>query len=113
MELTGRVIDVLPTEKGTSAAGKEWQKLTFAIEVQDNYPYTVAFEVFGDEKVNAFNNKIGDEVKVAFNLKSNEWKGKYFTSASAWKIETINSGNVEQKEPDTFDGDDDKNNLPF
>ena len=31
-------------------------------------------------------NKVGDDVKVQFNVKTNEWKGKYFTTLSAWKV---------------------------
>ena len=52
--VTGKIIEILPTEKGTSKAGKDWQKLTFAIDTNEQYNNIIAFEVFGDEKVENF-----------------------------------------------------------
>ena len=89
---SGKIIEILPTEKGTSKAGKDWHKLTFAIDTGEQYNNIIAFEVFGAEKVDNFikYNKIGRTVEVEFNLSSNKWKDKYFTSASAWKISKAN-----------------------
>ena len=89
---TGKIIEILPTESGTSKQGKDWKKLTFAIDTGEQYNNIVAFEVFGDEKVDNFvkYNKVGKTVDVEFNLSSNKWKDKYFTSASAWKITNAN-----------------------
>lgn len=91
-KVTGKIIEILPTEKGTSKAGKDWQKLTFAIDTNEQYNNIIAFELFGDEKVENFlkYNKIGRTVEVEYNLSSNKWKDKYFTSASAWKISKAN-----------------------
>ena len=91
-KVTGKIVEILETQKGTSNAGKEWQKLTFAIDTGEQYNNILAFEVFGDEKVENFNkyNKVGRNVEVEFNLSSNKWKDKYFTSASAWKISKAN-----------------------
>jgi hypothetical protein len=88
MEVTGKITKVLDTQKGTSKEGKEWQKLTFILETTEQYNNVYAFEVFGGEKVENFTkyNKVGSEVKVDFNVSTNEWKGKYFTSLQAWKI---------------------------
>ena len=89
---TGEIIEILPTESGTSKTGKDWKKLTFAIDTKEQYNNIVAFEVFGDDKVENFlkYNKVGKTVDVEFNLSSNKWKDKYFTSASAWKITNAN-----------------------
>ena len=51
--------------------------------------------------------KEGDQVKVVFNVQTNEWKDKYFTSLSAWRIEKI-SGETTATETEE-EGDD----LPF
>jgi len=89
---TGKIVEILPTESGTSKAGKDWKKLTFAIDTNEEYNNIIAFEVFGEEKVDNFlkYNKIGKTVDVEFNLSSNKWKDRYFTSASAWKISNAN-----------------------
>jgi len=89
---TGEIIEILPTETGTSKAGKDWKKLTFAIDTKEQYNNIIAFELFGDEKVDNFlkYNSVGKTVDVEFNLSSNKWKDKYFTSASAWKVTKAN-----------------------
>jgi hypothetical protein len=122
---TGEIIEILPTESGTSKAGKDWKKLTFAIDTKEQYNNIIAFEVFGDEKVDNFlkYNKIGKTVDVEFNLSSNKWKDKYFTSASAWKITNANDTQtaLEQGkaiidaafEPAGDLNTEDQNDLPF
>jgi hypothetical protein len=119
---TGEIVDILPTEKGTSKAGKDWKKLTFAIDTKEQFNNIVAFEVFGDEKVENFlkYNKIGKTVSVEFNISSNKWKDRYFTSASAWKISKAESAiesatNVIDSvfEPAGDLNTDEKGDLPF
>lgn len=89
LEVTGKIIKILPIQKGTSKEGKEWQKQIFLVDNNAEYNSLFAFEVFGVEKVEKFNqyNKENDMVKVLFNVNTNEWQGKYFTSLSAWRVE--------------------------
>lgn len=88
MKVQGKITKINETTSGTSAAGKEWQKLSFLLETTEEYNNLYCFEVFGDEKVEQFTkfNRVGQNVDVDFNVKTNEWKGKYFTSLGAWKI---------------------------
>ena len=92
LEITGSIKTILPVEGGTSKAGKEWKKQNFIIANNEGYQgqeQVFCFEVFGDEAVENLTkfNKEGDEVKVCFNIKCNEWNGKYFTSLSSWRVE--------------------------
>ena len=124
-KVTGEIIDILPTESGTSKAGKEWKKLTFAIDTNEQYNNILAFEVFGDEKVENFlkYNKLGKTVDVEFNVSSNKWKDRYFTTASAWKITKANDTETALKqaaemvdtvfEPAGDLSNDDNDGLPF
>lgn len=86
MKVTGKITKVLDTQKGTSAAGKDWQKLSFILETTEEYNNLYCFDVFGDEKVEQFlkYNKVGQEVDVNFNVQTNEYKGKYYTSLQSW-----------------------------
>ena len=124
MKVTGKIVEILQVEKGISKANKSWQKLTFAIDTGEQYNNIVAFEVFGDEKVENFikYNKVGKTVDVEFNLSSNKWKDKYFTSASAWKITNSNdtetaiaqaTAMVDQVFEPAGDLNEDSNPLPF
>ena len=94
MKVTGKITKVLDTQKGTSAAGKEWQKLSFILETTEDYNNLYCFDVFGDEKVEQFlkYNKVGQEVDVSFNVQTNEYKGKYYTSLQSWKIFKAEAG---------------------
>ena len=106
MKVTGKIKKVLDTQKGTSAAGKDWQKLSFILETTEDYNNLYCFEVFGDEKVEQFLkfNKVGQEVDVSFNVQTNEYKGKYYTSLQSWKIFKAEAGEatpeVAQEEAD-------------
>jgi hypothetical protein len=88
MKITGTITKILPIEKGTSKEGKEWQKINFLVETTEQYNNLYCFEIFGVEKVENFTkyNKVGQSVDVEFNVSTNEWKGKYYTSLQAWKV---------------------------
>lgn len=85
MELTGKIIAQLPLESGTTKAGNAWQKKTFVIETEGQYPKKVAFTLFG-EKVNQHATPVGDTVTVHFDLASREYNGRWYTEASCWNV---------------------------
>jgi hypothetical protein len=85
----GKISKVLDKVSGTSkSSGKDWVKQEFVLKTDDQYNNLYAFTLFGDEKVENFGkyNKVGDTVKVSFNVNTNEYNGKYFTSLNAWSI---------------------------
>ena len=88
MKATAKITKVMEATSGTSATGKEWKKLSFLAETTEEYNNLYCFEVFGEEKVDNFLkfNKVGQLVDIDFNVKTNEWKDRYFTSLQAWKI---------------------------
>jgi len=107
-----KITKVLDTQSGTSKAGKEWKKLTFIGETDEQYNNLYAFELFGAEKVDNFEkfNKVGDSVDVDFNVVTREWEGKYFTSLSAWKVFT-SKGEAQESVPASQEDSSDQ--LPF
>lgn len=102
LSITGKIKKFLPIESGVAkASGKEWKKQNFIISNNEGYEgkeQIFCFEVFGEEKVENLTKyqKEGDEIKVQFNIGTNEWKDKYFTSLSAWRIEKLDT--VTEKE---------------
>tara|TARA_R110001583_G_scaffold114132_3_gene264597 strand:- start:3180 stop:3542 length:363 start_codon:yes stop_codon:yes gene_type:complete len=106
LSIIGSIKKILPIEKGTAkASGKEWQKQSFIVANNEGYEgkeKIYCFEVFGQEKVENLTKyqKEGDNVKVSFNITTNEWKDKYFTSLSAWRIEkNANEGTPSKPQP--------------
>jgi len=104
LQISGVISKVLPLEQGTTKAGSEWQKQSFIVANKDGYEgkeQLFCFEVFGEEKVQNFNkhNKEGDAVTVDFNISTNEWQGKYFTSLQSWKVSKTSANDVTVNEP--------------
>lgn len=88
LQVTGTITKILEVEKGTSKAGKEWQKINFVIDTKAEFNPEVCFQIFGEEKVENFTkyNKVGNEVDVSFNVSSREFNGKYYHNLDAWKV---------------------------
>ncbi len=89
MEIKGKITKILDPVTGEKKDGSgSWVKQNFLVETEEKYNNLFCFEVFGDEKVQNFQkyNKVGQEVNVEFNVSTNEFKGNYYTSLSAWKI---------------------------
>ncbi len=86
MEITGRIIQKLDLQKGTSAKG-EWKKQEFIVETNDKFPKKVCISGWA-EKVDDLNRyNINDMVKVSVNVESREYNGKWYTDVRFWKIE--------------------------
>ena len=109
------------TVKGTITAITEVEvlasgaaKLSYRIDTGDQYNNLWEFEIYKgvDHVEHAHNfakyNKVGDAVKVSFNVSTNEWQGKYFTSLDAWKV--FKADNSKQKEEVAVEEEGD---LPF
>ena len=109
LAITGKIKKFLEVESGVSAAGKEWSKQNYIVANNDGYEgaeQIFCFEVFGEEKVEQLTkfNKVGDNVKVSFNIGTNEWKDKYFTSLKSWRVEKVDAveGASTEEEPDSL-----------
>ena len=86
MEITGKIIVALPEVGGTSAKGNVWKKREYVLETQETYPKKVAFNFFGD-RVDQFPLKVGDVVKLSFDIDSREFNGRLYVDIRAWKAE--------------------------
>ena len=117
MEIQGKITKILDVEKGQKKDGGEWQKINFLVETEEEYNNLYCFEIFSVEKVANFQkyNNVGATVKVSFNVKTNEWQGRYFTSLQAWRVETIAQENPPQaaQVEALQSASDETNNLPF
>ena len=92
MEIIGKIIQILPEQKGKSAKG-EWQKQDFVLETQDQYPKKVCISIWNKKiDINNFENKV---VKCFINIESREFNDRWFTNITGWKIELIDKLNKE------------------
>ena len=88
MDISGKIIQVLPEHGGVSkTSGKEWKLQAYVLETQEQYPRKVHFEVFGEDRIKANPCQLDDIVTVSFDIESREFNGRWYTSIRAWKIQ--------------------------
>ena len=92
-KVKGTLSVILPVEEGTSKAGAAWKKVGFLVKNNDGYEgkeQIYAFGIFRADKVDKFlkYNEEDTEVEVSFNINTNEWNGKYYTSLDAWRVDS-------------------------
>lgn len=90
MEITGKIIAVLPERGGISQrTGSEWKVQEYVLETQEQYPRKMCFDVFGADKIAQFAIKIGDHLTVSFDIDAREYQGRWYNSIRAWKVERV------------------------
>lgn len=78
-------------EVQTFASG--FTKREFVVEVEDgNYPQSIKFECLKDKTSLTDSLSVGDPVKVNFDIRGNEYNGKYYVNLNAWRIEKSGGG---------------------
>jgi hypothetical protein len=94
MEITGKVIAVLPVRSGTAkATGNEWRVQEYVIEtIGEQYPRKMCFEVFGADKIEQFHIQMGEDLTVSFDIDARQWQDRWFNSIRAWKVERVAAG---------------------
>ncbi len=112
--ITGKIKSFLEVQKGIGkTSGNPWASQEFVVANNDGYEgkeQVFCFKVFGEDKVEQLTkfNKVDDDVKVFFNISTNEYNGKYYTSLNSWRVEKIDSGAVESES-----SNDEPDDLPF
>lgn len=83
MDLNGKIKLIYDTQEFASG----FKKREFVVTTQEQYPQDVKFEAI-KEKVDLLDTyKPGDEVNVHFNIRGNEYQGKYYVNLQAWRLE--------------------------
>lgn len=98
MELTGRIIVALPERSGVSARGP-WKSQSFVIETHDQYPRKMVFDVLGEERLQRFNIKAGDELTVFFDLDAHEYNGRWFNNIRAYDVRPVDQAGAAASTP--------------
>lgn len=88
MEIIGKITLALPEMSGTSKNGNAWKKREYVLETQETYPRKVHFDFFGD-RADQFPLKVGDVIRLSFDIESREYNGRWYTSIRGWKSEPV------------------------
>ena len=123
-ELTGKLI----VKEDTVNISDRFKKREFVIDVpNDRNPEwndTIKFQTTQDrtELIEPYN--LGDEIKVAFNIRGNKWerdgKVNYFTNLEAWRIDKVGAGEGSAPsaaplpdQPDALPPEEGEDDFPF
>jgi len=115
MQLTAKLIQLLPIQIGTGKNG-QWKKQDIIVETDGQYPKKICISIWG-EKINESQLQIGKVLKIDFDIESREYNSKWYTDIKAWKIEV--AGTITQNShPNTVHKDDsipnsEVDSLPF
>ena len=89
MDLTGRIIAVMPASSGVSQrTGNSWMSQDYVIEVPGQYPRKCVFRVFGEDRIKQFNIQMGQDYTVSFDIDAHEYNGRWFNDIRAYSVVT-------------------------
>ena len=91
MQFKGKIIEALPVVTGQGARG-QWVKQGFVLEYEPGqYPKSIAFDVFGDEKLQKFRISVGEELICDIDFKAVKGRnGGTFNSVDCWNVTRVN-----------------------
>ena len=104
LELTGKIILLLPPQSGSSARGN-WNKQEFVIETNDQYPKKICISAWNERANEVGQIPIGTAVKVAVNIESREFNGKWYTDVRMWSIQVENAAAIDPENSSTVYSD--------
>lgn len=87
MELTGKIIAVLPANSGVSnRTGNPWMSQEYVIEVPGQYPRKCVFRLFGEDRIKQFNIQSGEDLTIQFDIDAHEYQGRWFNEIRAYNV---------------------------
>lgn len=87
MDLTGKIIAVLPATSGVSQrTGNSWMSQDYVIEVPGQYPKKCVFRVFGEDRIKQFNIQLGQDLTISFDIDAHEYNGRWFNDIRAFNV---------------------------
>ena len=99
-------------------------KREFVVTDQDDkYPQDVKFECIKDKCALLDGYSVGEKVNVSFNIRGNEYNGRYYVNLQAWRLEKVGGqesgagggggGGGFADEPPPGHGQDAADDIPF
>jgi len=98
MEITGKIIKMLPLQSGQGKNGV-WKKQEYILEVpSDKFPKKVCIAIWGDN-IEKFNIQEGNNITAGIDVESREFNGRWYTDVKAWRVK-MNDASGMSSEPE-------------
>ena len=114
MQLTAKLVQVLPLQTGSGKNG-QWKKQDIIVETEGQYPKKVCVSIWGD-KINESQLVEGTMLSISFDVESREYNGRWYTDVKAWKVEPAGAAAKPGTpiDQDSFTNDEEsRDDLPF
>jgi hypothetical protein len=110
-KLTGKIKLINETQTWDSG----FSKREFVLTTQEQYPQDVKLELVKDKCSLIDKFKVGTNIDVSFNVRGNEYNGKYYVSLQAWKINEASAAATASAAPapEAQNNMDEEDDLPF
>ena len=89
-EATGKIKVIFDTQTFPSG----FTKREFVLTVGDDYPQDIKFEMIKDKCSWLDQFKEGQQITAHFDIRGNEYKGRYYVNLNCWKITTDDKPNT-------------------
>jgi hypothetical protein len=112
LKINGKVKVIMEQQSWDSG----FTKREFVITTSEQYPQDVKLEFIKDKCSLLDGLSDGDDVEVSFNVRGNEYNGKYYVNLQAWRLNKVGSeasGNPSAPAPDFEPVGDEDDDLPF
>lgn len=115
LEIQGKLVEIYATQQVTD----KFKKREFVIETIERYPQFVKIQLNQDKCGLLDDCKVGEEIKVSFNLNGRPYTKKtgeqdYITNIVGWKIDKQGSNSAPEAPVFNIDTiEDDGSDLPF
>lgn len=96
MDITGKIIQILPEQRFNGKSG-EVVKNMFVIEHGGQYKKKAVFSVLGEDRWKQMNVVHGADVQVSFDIDAREWNGRWFGELMAWRVQNVNGQQQNQQ----------------
>ena len=111
----------LKVKQDTQTFSSGFEKREFVVTTQEQYPQEIKLEFVKDKCSLLDNFEVGQDVKVSWNLRGNEYNGKYYVNLQAWRIEkgeaveqaTYTPTQPKQEQQQHVEDLDESDSLPF
>jgi hypothetical protein len=97
MQLTAKLIQLLPMQTGTGKNG-QWKKQEIIVETEGTYPKKVCVSIWGD-KINESDLQPGRMLAIDFDVESREYNGRWYTDVKAWRVAPAGAGEANAPAP--------------
>lgn len=91
VELSGTLIEKRDVVSGESSRGA-WQKQEIIIETNEQYPKKICLVCWGERIDDVRPVQPGTPIKVAVDIESREYNGRWYTDVKVWRFLPVSAG---------------------